>query len=321
MKAQLFTEIGQPLHLQDVPKPIPNADEIVVRLKAASLNHRDNWILKGQYPNLRAGTILGSCGAGITADGREVIINPNRNWGDDSRFPAKEYQILGMPIDGTFAEQIAVKPDRLVDKPPHLSFEQASALPLAGMTAWRALMTRAAFRPTDRVLISGIGGGVALFAFQFAVAAGAEVFVTSSSAEKIAKSIEMGGKGGANYRGEKWAKTFMKETGGFDVIIDSAGGKGFADLVKLTRPGGRIALYGGTRGNWAGVSPQMVFFRQLSILGSTMATDLEFAEMVEFVNQHKMVPVVDSVFPLADAAQAINRMDQGEQFGKIVLSI
>ncbi|MFK7802202.1 MAG: zinc-binding dehydrogenase [Anaerolineae bacterium] len=321
MKAQLFMEIGQPLQVQDVPEPNQTDEGVIVHLRAASLNHRDNWILKGQYPGLQPGTIIGSCGAGVTSDGREVIINPNRNWGDDDRFPGKNYQILGMPIDGTFAEQIAVQSDRLVEKPAHLSFEQAAALPLAGMTAWRALMTRAEFRPSDKVLISGIGGGVALFAFQFAVAAGADVYVTSSSAEKIAKSIEMGGKGGANYRDEKWSKPFMKETGGFDVIIDSAGGSGFADLVKLTKSGGRIALYGGTRGNWAGVSPQLVFFRQLSILGSTMATDQEFADMVAFVNQHKMVPVVDSVFSLENAAEAMAHMDAGNQFGKIVLTI
>lgn len=321
MKAQQITEIGQPLQLQNLPDLTATDGDVIVNLKAASLNHRDNWILKGQYPNIQLRTTLGSCGAGITEDGREVIINPNRNWGDDDRFPSKEYKILGMPIDGTFAEQIRVRSSQLVDKPSHLTFEQAAALPLAGMTAWRALMTRAAFRPKDRVLISGIGGGVALFAFQFAVTAGADVFVTSSSAEKIAKSVEMGGKGGANYKDDGWAKPFIKETGGFDIIIDSAGGKGFADLVKLTRPGGRIALYGGTQGNWAGVSPQLVFFRQLSIFGSTMATDHEFVDMVEFVNQHQMVPVVDSVFPLAEANQAIERMNQGKQFGKIVLSI
>lgn len=320
MQALVFTEVGEPLSYQEMPSPTPKEDEVVVDLKAAALNHRDNWITKGMYPGLQPNVILGSDGAGLY-EGEEVILNPNIEWGADDRFPSGKYHILGMPIDGTFAEQIAVKPDRIHPKPAHLTLAQAAALPLGGLTAYRALMTRCQPQPGEKVLISGVGGGVALFAFQFAVAHGCEVYVTSSSPEKIAKSVEMGGKGGANYREEKWAKAFAKEVGLFDVIIDSAGGPGFGDLVRLAAPGGRIALYGGTRGNWEGVSPQLVFFRQLSIHGSTMGTDAEFGEMVAFVDKHKIVPVVDSVFDLAHGVDAVARMDAGKQFGKIVLTI
>jgi NADPH:quinone reductase-like Zn-dependent oxidoreductase len=145
--------------------------------------------------------------------------------------------------------------------------------------------------------------------------------VTSSSEEKIAKAVEMGAKGGANYKDEKWAKAFGKEAGLFDVIIDSAGGPGFANLVRLAASGGRIGLYGGTRGFWEGVSPQLIFYRQIDILGSTMGSDKDFANMLDFVNEHKIIPVVDSVFSFDEAPQAFERMEQGKQFGKIVLKI
>lgn len=320
MKALVYTEKGAPLAYKDIDAPQAADGAVVVDVKAAALNHRDNWIMKGMYPGIQPNVTVGSDGAG-TIDGRDVIINPNVNWGDNQRFPAKEYTMLGMPTNGTFAEQIAVNPDRLADKPAHLTYEQAAALPLGGLTAYRTLFSRCQLQAGEQVLISGVGGGVALFAFQFAVAAGADVYVTSGSDEKIQKAVEMGAKGGANYREEKWSRPFGKETGGFDVIIDSAGGSGFGDLVKLTRPGARIGFYGGTRGNWENVTPAIAFFNQIDILGSTMGSDQDFVDMVEFVNKHKIVPVVDSTYALADGNEAIQRMDQGLQFGKIVLTI
>ena len=160
-----------------------------------------------------------------------------------------------------------------------------------------------------------------MFALQFAVALGCEVYVTSSSDEKIAKAVAMGAKGGANYRTEDWSKAFMAETGGVDVIIDGAVGVGFADLIKVCRPAARICFYGGTAGAMSGVSPQIVFYKQLSIFGSTMGTAREFSLMVGFVNFHKIKPVIDSVYDLADANDAFKKMDEGGQFGKIILGI
>ncbi|MGH1357340.1 MAG: zinc-binding dehydrogenase [Burkholderiaceae bacterium] len=320
MNALIYKAKNAPLAYEHYELPAPQAGEVTVNLKAAALNHRDNWITKGMYPGIQENIILGSDGAG-ELDGREVILNPNIGWGDNQSFPAPTYHMLGMPTHGTFAEQIIVAADRAVDKPAHLSMTEAAALPLAGLTAYRVLFSRCAAKPGEKVLISGIGGGVALFACQFAIAAGAEVYVTSSSPEKIAQAVAMGAKGGANYREEDWAKRFKKEVGGFDVIIDSAGGAGFADLVKLTNKGARIGLYGGTRGNWKDVSPQIVFFNQIDILGSTMGSDQDFADMVAFVSKHKIKPVVDATFSLSDGNAAIARMNQGEQFGKIVLTI
>ena len=318
MQALVFTELHQPLSYQEVEDPQPKVGQLLIDVKAAALNHRDNWITKGLYPNSKGPAILGSDGAGVV-DGRAVIINPNVNWGDNPRLPSSDYLILGLEQAGTFAEQIVVDADRVVDKPEHLTFEQAAALPLAGLTAYRALVSNCQVQASDKVLISGIGGGVALAAFQFAVATGAEVYVTSSSEEKIQTAVKMGAAGGANYREEKWSRAFGKETGGFDVIIDSAGGPDFANLVRLARPGARIGFYGGTRGNWQNISPAALFFGQVSIFGSTMGSDQEFNDMVAFVNEHKIVPVVDSTFPLAEGNKALAHMDQGLQFGKIVL--
>ena len=181
------------------------------------------------------------------------------NWGNNPKFYGPDFKILGMPDNGTFAEFITIDAKYIHHKPAHLSFVQAAALPLAGLTAWRALITRAGL-PTSgtgsspKVLITGIGGGVALFALQFALAAGAEVWVTSGSDEKIEKAKAMGAMGGVNYRDADWYKTLIAQTGGnrgghpaerrgyFDVIIDSAGGPGFAKLTDVAAPGGRIAF-------------------------------------------------------------------------------
>ena len=320
MKAIVLTTKNELPTLIDRPKPSPGAGEVLVEIKAAALNHRDVWISKGQYPGIEEGITIGSDGAGLLGD-RRVLINPNVGWGDNPAFPSKSYTILGMPTNGTFAEYLAVSEDRLIDMPDHLDFHQGAALPLGGLTAYRALVTKGQVQAGDRVLISGVGGGVALFAFQFALAAGADVYVTSGSEEKIQKAIEMGAKGGANYRDPEFAKNLKGMAGGFDVVIDSAGGDGLAQLAKLCKPGARIAMYGGTRGKINGLSPQILFWKQISFLGTSMGTDQEFKDMVAFVAKHQIVPVVDSVFDFSEAQQAFERMDNGLQFGKIVLKV
>ncbi|MBL7815803.1 MAG: zinc-binding dehydrogenase [Saprospiraceae bacterium] len=328
MKALVLVGKNEDLAFQEVEKP-QNTDpkdssgkgSVVVKVKAAALNHRDVWIQKGMYAGIKYPTILGSDGAGETEDGTAVIINPSINWGENPRFQSKKYEILGLPTDGTFAEYIKVPAENIVPKPEHLTFEQAAALPLAGLTAYRALFTRCQIKAGEKVLISGIGGGVALFALQFALAAGCDVWVTSSSGEKIARAVSMGAKGGYNYRTEGWSKTALAETGGFDCVIDSAAGTGFADLIKACAAGARVCFYGGTNGAISGLSPQIVFYKQISIFGSTMGSTQEFNDMVAFVEAHKIVPVVDEVFTLENGNAAMKKMDEGKQFGKLVLSI
>jgi NADPH:quinone reductase-like Zn-dependent oxidoreductase len=351
MKAILLSEARQPIQFTDVPTPTAGPGEVLVQIYAAALNHRDVFIQQGLYPGIKLPVVLGSDGAGVVAAvgegvdpvwrGQAVIINCALNWGDDPRFYGLEFRILGMPDNGTFAEYVVVNARYIHPKPAHLSFEQAAALPLAALTAWRALMTRAGLRTAgstapEKVLITGIGGGAALFALQFAVAAGAEVWVTSGSPDKLKKAKALGAKGGVNYHEPDWSKTLMAETGGgrpgssargnptrsyFDVIIDSAGGPGFARLIDVAAPGGRIAFFGGTTGNITDIVPPKVFFKQLTIFGSTMGTEHEFADMIDFVRAKQLVPVLDKTFPLADTESAMRRMDEGKQFGKIILNV
>lgn len=325
MRAVQLTAVNQ-LEIAEVPAPVPAMGEAVVRIHAAALNHRDVWIKAGQYAGLKWPCIPGSDGAGVVTSGdpawlgREVIINPSFDWGDREQAQGKGFQILGLPRDGTLAEQIAVPVTQLAAKPSQLSWEEAAALPLAGLTAYRALFSRARLQPGERVLITGIGGGVALFALQFAVAEGAEVWVTSSSADKIARAVALGAKGGFDYTATDWAKVATARPGLFDVIVDSAGGAGFEALIDLAAPGGRIVFFGATRGNPPGFTMRKAFFRQLSLLGTTMGSPADWAAMVEFVTRHRLKPVVSDVFPAERAGEAFALMERGGQFGKIVVT-
>jgi len=332
MQAAVLAEVKQPVVVQTMPDPIAQPGFAVVRLKAAALNHRDLWVQLGQYANIRLPLIPGSDGAGVVesvaspADqpwvGREVIINPSLDWGEDPRAQGPKFRILGMPDPGTFAERIALPLANLAPKPAHLSWEQAAALPLAGLTAWRALFTRARLQAGEKILVTGAGGGAALYALQFAVAAGATAWVTSGSDDKLARAKTLGAAGGANYRTPDWGAALSAAAGGlFDVIIDSAGGEGFGQLIELTRPGGRIAFFGATTGNPKGLDLRKCFFRQINLLGTTMGSPADFAGMTDFVAGKNIVPVVDRVFPLAATEEALRHMESGAQFGKIVLRI
>ncbi len=319
MKALILNNIQQALDYQEVESPQAQEGYSVVQLKAAALNHRDLWIQKGQYTGIKFPSILGSDGVGLH-QGREVILCPSIHWAKNSPVQPKNFKILGLPDDGTFAEQVSIHSELLFDKPTHLSWSEAAALPLAGLTAYRSLFTKCHLQAGEKVLISGIGGGVALFALQFALAAGCEVYVTSSDNSKIERAIALGAKGGANYTDDTYAKKLQSEVGGFEVIIDSAAGEGFANFARLANPGGRISFFGGTRGNIMNLNPQMVFYKQLSIFGTTMGSSEEFAAMLDFVSKHSIIPIVDSIFELSDGNSALDKMANGSQFGKIVLA-
>lgn len=330
MKAIVLEGLNQPLQIKEVPRPTLSPDEVLVQIKAAALNHRDVWIQKGQYAGIKYPAILGSDGAGIVVEagadadknlvGMEVVVNPGHNWGENPEAQSKSFKILGLPDHGTFEEFVKVPARYVVTKPKHLTFEESAAIPLAGLTAYRALFSRGKLQKGEKVLITGIGGGVALFALQFALATGAQVYVTSGSDDKIKKSIELGAMNGANYKGANWADELRKQTDGFQVVIDSAAGEGFNKLIDLALPGGRIIFYGGTQGVISAISPQKVFWKQLSILGSTMGTEEEFKHMIEFVEEKKLKPVIDRIFPYHEAEKALQRMHNSEQFGKIILT-
>lgn len=330
MKALVLTSKEEGIVFNaDYTLPTVQTGEVRIKVLAAALNHRDVWITQGQYAGIKFPTILGSDGVGIVESvgegvdntwlGKTVIINPNNQWGDNQRHQSKQYHIMGLPKDGTLAEFVTVDADKIRLAPKHLTIEQAAALPLAGLTAYRALFGRAQLQAGEKVLISGIGGGVALFAMQFAIAAGAEVYVTSSSEEKIAKAVQLGAKAGVLYNQENWQKAFVKTYGEMDVVIDSACGNGFAALIDVLGFGGRIVFYGGGQGAINGLNPQKIFWKQVSILGSTMGSDQQFSDMVNFVEKYQIKPIVDSIYALEDGVAAFKHMADGAQFGKIVV--
>ena len=331
MKALVLTERG---NVAISEKETPNAcyGDLLIRIKAAALNHRDQWIREDRYPGIKEGVIIGSDGAGIVESagcsqddhwvGKEVVINPNINWGSNHEVQSPNYQILGMPKDGTFAEFICVPTEKVHKKPEHLSIEQAAALPLGGLTAYRALFVNGGLKAGEKVLINGIGGGVAQFAFQFALAAGAEVWVTSGKTEKIEFALKRGARGGFNYKEDKWAAAAKEESaGGFDLVIDSAGGDNMNQLIDALRPKGRLVIYGATAGVPSSLDLRKIFWKQLSIQGSTMGSDQEFKDMLAFVEKHKIEPIMEEPLPFDRIIEAMDTMKEGKQLGKLVVRI
>ena len=319
MKAIVLEAADKPLVYKEVDTPTLAADEVLVQIKAAALNRRDYWITIGKYAGIKYPSILGSDGSGIVAQigdnvdkswlNQEVIINPCHNWGTHPDYQNRDFTILGLPEHGTFAEYVKVKAEYLYHKPSHLNWEQAAALPLAGLTTYRALFTKGQAKKGDTVLITGIGGGTGTFALQWALAAGCKTFVTSGSGEKIQRAKEIGASAGVCYKAQDWAQELQHFSGGFDVIIDSALGNGFEKLLDLAKPGGRIVFFGGTAGNIPPLNGRKIFWKQLQILGTTMGSPDDFKGMVDLVNKHKIVPVIDEIFPLANTQKAISKME------------
>ena len=338
MRAVVLREPGsaENLRLEDVPDPVPGSGEVVVRLRAGALNHRDVWIRSGTGAyagGFKQRVILGSDGAGEVAAvgsgadpalvGRAVVINPSLDWGNDDTAQGRDFRILGLPDDGTYAELIRVPARNVHPKPAALSFDEAAAIPLAALTAYRAVVSRARVRAGETVLVTGIGGGVSTFALEIAAHLGARVLVTSGSDAKLARARELGAAGGANYRTQEWAREILKQCGGAgpDVVIDSVGGETFAKAVEILRPGGRIASYGATTGPVKDFVLRNLFWKQATVLGTTMGSAREFAAMLTLYDQGGLRPVVDRVFPLAEASAAHRRMEEAGQFGKIILGI
>ena len=335
MKAIVLRDPGGPemLRLEDAPDPAPGPGEALVRLKAAALNHRDVWIRLGQYAGIKLPAILGSDGAGVVEAvgegvdaalvGREVVINPSLDWGDDERFFGPNFRILGMPDHGTYAQYVKVAATNVHPKPAGLGWGEAAAIPLAGLTAYRALVARAGAKAGETVFIPGIGGGVATFALLFAKSLGAKVLVSSGSDEKIERAKALGADGGVNYKDPKWVDRARELSGGdgVDVVIDGVGGPTYDQCLDLLRFGGRIATFGATTGPVPSVATRRIFWKQLNLLGTTMGSPADFAAMLALFDGGSIRPVVDRAYALSDAAEAHRHMDEAGQFGKIVLEI
>jgi NADPH:quinone reductase-like Zn-dependent oxidoreductase len=318
VKAIRIHEDGGPevLRYEDAPDPEPKAGEILVSLRAASLNHLDIWIRKG-LPSVPKPRILGADGAGIREDtGEQVVINPGLEHGD-------RILVIGEHMDGTHAELVAVPESNVYPLPDGLSFEEAAAFPLVFETAYRMLVTKAGLKNGEWVLLWGIGSGVATAGLAIAKALGARAVVTSSSDEKLERARELGADAAVNHANGDVIEAVKKATGGagVDVVLEHVGEATWQRSLQAVRAGGRIAVCGATSGPNPAAALHRVWWKQLTIYGSTMGTKEDFDGVYELVKAGRARPVVDTVLPLAEARAAHERLEAGEQFGKIVLSI
>jgi zinc-binding alcohol dehydrogenase/oxidoreductase len=330
-QALVVREFGGPEApvVEDRPELAARPGEVVIDLRASALNRRDLRVIAGGWPGVEAPLVPGSDGAGVVrglgagvsglAPGDEVVILPGIDWGDDPRVLGPSFQILGGPSDGTFAEQVLVPAANIFPKPKRLPFEYAAALPLAGLTAWRALFGRGRLASGQTVLVLGAGAGTSTFAVQFARAAGARVFVTSGSTGKIARALELGAEAGFDYRASGWEQEVVERSGGgVDLVLDSAGTWGAS--AACVRAGGRVVVFGSTASPSAELDVRGFYFKQIDLSGTMMGSPVDFRALLQACERQSWTPIVDSTRPLAEAGDALRRMSGGEQFGKLVLT-
>jgi NADPH:quinone reductase-like Zn-dependent oxidoreductase len=298
---------------RDDPSPPPGWE--VVEVRAAALNHHDVWTLRGVgIDPERLPIVLGCDAAGVTADGREVVVHaviadPD---GEDETL-AGDFSILSERYDGTFAERVAVPARNLVDKPASLSFAEAACLPTAYLTAYRMLFTRGACRPGERILIQGAGGGVSTALILLARAAGLHVTVTSRDQDKLARAEDLGAHLGVA-SGDRLPHRV-------DAVMESVGEATWKHSLRALRPGGRIVCVGATSGMNPPADLARVFYRQLEVVGSTMGTKGELQRLITMLDATGVRPVIDDELALTDARDAFARMVDGELFGKLVLTV
>ena len=323
MQAVRVHEPGPPsaLRHETIPDPSAGPGEVVVELRAAAVNRRDTLVRRGVY-EFPLPLVPGSDGAGVVrGTGEEVVILPGLRWGEREDAPGEGFVLLGGPEEGTYAELVKVPAENVFRKPARLSWTEAAAFPVAGLTAYRALFTRGCVGAGDTVLVLGAGSGVTTFAVSLASQAGARVFVTSSSAEKIERSLELGAEAGVDYREDDWPDAVRELAGGgVDVVLDSVGST-WPDSLRCLRPGGRVVAFGATGAETAELVVRPFYLTQLSLLGSTLGSPREFERVLAALNEGTWSPVIDSVRPLSEAAAAHERMEAGEHFGKLVLEI
>jgi NADPH:quinone reductase-like Zn-dependent oxidoreductase len=317
MKAIRIHEDGGPevLRYEDAPDPEPGPGEVLIHLRAAALNRLDLWIRKG-LPSVPKPRILGADGAGVDESGRRVVINPGIEHGD-------RISVVGEHMDGTYAELIAVPESNVYALPDEISFEEAAAFPLVFETAYRMLVTRAGLREGEWVLVWGAGSGVGTAALQIATALGGRVVATSSSDAKLERARELGAEVVVNHETGDVAAAVKEATAGTgaDIVVEHVGEATWQTSLQAVRPHGRIAVCGATSGPNPKAALHRIWWKQLTILGSTMGTKADFEGVYELVKRRRAKPIVDSVFPLAEARAAHERMESGEQFGKVVLRI
>jgi NADPH:quinone reductase-like Zn-dependent oxidoreductase len=323
VKAIRIHEDGGPevLRYEDAPDPVPGTGQVLIELRAASLNHLDVWVRKG-LPSVPKPRILGADGAGVVvagdgfAPGDRVVINPGLDHGDG------RISVIGEHSDGTHAELISVPRSQVYPLPDGLDFETAAAFPLVFETAYRMLATKAGLREGEWVLVWGIGSGVSTASLAIAKALGARVIATSGSDDKLERARELGADATFNHDGEDVVAGVKEMSGGgAQVIVDHVGEATWARSLAAAAPAGRVCVCGATTGPNPPAQLHRIWWKQLTVYGSTMGTKEDFEAAYELVSSGRVVPVIDHVFPLAEAAAAHERLEAGEQLGKIVLRI
>jgi len=342
VKALAFNEFGgcDKLKLQDVADPKIKPTEVLVKVRACALNHLDIFVREG-IPALKtplpfwtgcdiAGEIaeVGASAQGVKV-GDRVAVNPNLTCGrcefcaqgEDSL--CLKYGILGEHVPGGLAQYVAVRAESVLPLPAKISFEEAASFILTNMTAWRMVVTQGQVRPGQDVLIIGVGGGVSSTAVQIARLCGARVIVTSSDDAKLEKAKALGAEVGLNYKTNPgWAKEVFEATGkrGVDVVIENVGAATWKDSIRSLKGGGRLVTCGATSGPVGETLIPLVFWKQVHIIGSTMANRKEFNDVMGQFFVGRLRAIIDEVVPLKDGAAAQQRLAEGKQFGKIVLT-
>ncbi len=340
MKALAFNEFGGPekLKLQEVPDPKIGPDEVLLRVRACALNHLDLFVREG-IPALKTPLPFWS-GCDIAGDvaevgsavedvkvGERVAVNPSLTCGrcefcqqgEDSM--CVRYGILGEHEPGGFAEAVKVRAGNILKLPDHVAYEDAAAFILVNLTAWRMLVTQAAVRPGEDVLILGVGGGVSSTAVQIAKLCGARVWVTSSSDAKLERARALGADECINYTKHDWAKVVFEKTArrGVDVVVENVGASTWKQSLRSLKKGGRLVTCGATTGPIGETDIRIVFWNQLRIIGSTMGNRKEFDSVMTQLFRGRLKAIIDEVVPLKDGAAAQRKLAEGKQFGKIVL--
>ena len=342
MKAIAITAHGgmEKVQYTDVERPTLGPREVLIETRAAALNHLDIWVRNGlPGSKLTMPHVLGADGAGVVAEvgpevsrlrvGERVLINPGLNCGVCEFCQAGEqslcatFGIMGETCPGTLAEYFKVPQDNVHLVPDGFSWEEAAAFPLVFVTAWRMLISKAQIKPGEDILILGIGGGVSTAALQIVKAVGLRAFVTSSNDEKLQQAQKLGADAVINYKTQDFGREVRNLTDrrGVDVVVDSVGGESYAKSLASLVKGGRLVTCGATAGPRPQTDLARIFWNQLSVFGSTMGNRREFAEMLNFVGKRGVKPVIDQVLSLADGAKALARMEEGKQFGKLVLKV
>ncbi len=329
--AVVVTDLTRPaLVVTDVPRPRPSPHWVVVRLRRAALNRLDAMMLADRATEAR-GQVYGSDGVGVVVDlgeavtheaglalGAAVLISPSLFWGDRDETPGDAYEILGSPTHGTFAEYVAVPAANLYPIPPHLSWSEAAALPLAGLTAWRALSTRGRLTSSMKVVIGAASSGVGSMAVQIAAASGAEVVAVTSGTRKAAHALRLGAHAVVDRSDPDFPRRLAETAGGADLAVDPTAAL-WQPFVDALRPGGRLVVVGQMAAPSATLRVQSVYWKQVDVVGSSMGSPRDFAGLVDHIGRHRWAPTVDSEFALSDIGAAFERLDAPERIGKVVI--